>query len=234
VSVGQLTGDGQPVVAQDGPLDVREGESFSHAAYRRLRREVVSGVLRPNERLVETEISHRLGISRTPVRDALMRLAADGLVDSGRRGWTVHEHTRDELVAIYEARAALEGYAAHLAALRATPGELDTMEEVLRSEVGDPGPRRSAAVADQNLQFHSVVFRSCRSPRLLHLIEANAEFYFNYRVASLYTAEELRQAYDGHRRLLAALRARDGQAAEAAVREHLYQALDVMLTKGRW
>lgn len=233
MSNGWLAGQRQAPVAQQEPLDVRDGESFSQAAYRRLRRDVVSGVLRPNQRLVETGISQRLGISRTPVRDALMRLAADGLVDNDRRGWTVHEHNRDELVAIYETRAALEGYAARLAALRATPEELDTMEQVLKFEA-DLGPGRSEVVADQNLEFHSVMFRSCRNPRLLHLIETNAEFYFNFRIASLYTPDELRQAYEGHNRLLRALHARDAEAAEAAVREHLDQALNVMLHKGRW
>jgi DNA-binding GntR family transcriptional regulator len=225
---------GETGATQVRALDVRAEESLSQAAYRRLRTEVVSGLLRPNERLIEADLSVRLGVSRTPVRDALMRLAADGLVDAGRRGWAVHEHTRDELVAIYETRAALEGYAAHLAALRATAQDLSAIEEALRLEERDDDIARSEAVASRNSEFHSVVFRTSRSPRLTKLIETNAEFYFNYRIASLYTSEELRRAFAGHYRLLEALRQRDPARAEAAVREHLREALDVMLAKGRW
>src|ERR1035438_1442911 len=100
----------------DGRGDGRGSENvlLSQVAHERLRLDVLSGVLRPNQRLVEKELSELLGMSRTPVRDALVVLEVDGLVDRGKHGWTVHEYSREELVAIYEVRGALEGYAARL------------------------------------------------------------------------------------------------------------------------
>src|ERR1051326_9590051 len=89
--------------------------------YERLRHSIVSGELRPSQRVLELELAAQLEVSRTPVREALQRLAGDGLVLSHRRGWIVREHTALEIKEIYECRMALEGYAARLAARRARP-----------------------------------------------------------------------------------------------------------------
>jgi DNA-binding GntR family transcriptional regulator len=208
--------------------------SLSQVAYQRLRGEVISGVLRPNERLVELELSERLGMSRTPVRDALVRLATDGLISRGKRGWTVHEYTREELLRIYETRAALEGYAARLCALRASDEELAAMRLILDSAPDDVDGASPDFRVDQNEEFHSAVIRGCGNPRLIELIERNAEFYFNHRVVQMYTSDELQRSLDGHRELFAALEARDGDVAERVVREHLFESVSVLLTKGRW
>jgi DNA-binding GntR family transcriptional regulator len=219
-------------LTEPDPVQRQESASLSQSAYRTLRQEVVSGVLRPNERLIEVELSERLGMSRTPVRDGLMRLTVDGLVDSGKRGWTVHEHTRGELLAIYETRAALEGYAAHLSALRATAEELDKIESALEFQSVELDPANSDLIARRNSDFHSAVVRSCHNPRLVELVEGNAEFYFNYRIASIYTPDELRESLDGHARLFAALRARDSDVAERVLRAHLMQSVTLLLDKG--
>jgi DNA-binding GntR family transcriptional regulator len=210
-------------------------EPLSQAVYRRLRQDITSGALRPNERLVETELGELFEVSRTPVRDALLRLEADGVVDAGKRGWTVHEYDRDELVAIYETRAALEGAAARLAALRATEEQLADIEVVLESEQADlHADSGSDVTSRENSQFHSMIYESCRNDRLVGLIERNAQIYFNYRVASLYTPEELELQLAGHFRLLAALKRRDADAAEREQTEHLFEGLEILLRKGRW
>lgn len=210
-------------------------EPLSQAVYRRLREDVLSGVLRPNERLVETELSELYEVSRTPVRDALMRLEADGLVDGGRRAWTVHEYDRDEMVAIYETRAALEGAAARLAAQRATEDELAHIEAVLHTESQDVSNQSDSDVASkENSQFHSLVYGSCRNQRLVGLIERNAQVYFNYRVARLYTPEEIEAQLAGHFLLLEALKRRDADAAERVLTEHLSEGLETILRKSRW
>src|SRR5690606_9984578 len=92
----------------------------AHEIYDRLRGDIVHGVLRPNEPLIETELAEQLGVSRTPIRESLQRLASDGLIVYRRRRWYVYEHTADEIREMYEIRAAQEGYAARLAAERGT------------------------------------------------------------------------------------------------------------------
>ena len=96
---------------------LQAGGSRSDALYAQLQRAIVQGQLRPNQRLIEAELAETLDVSRTPVREALQRLAFDGLVSRHRRGWVVREHGVDEIKDIYACRAALEGYAARLAAV---------------------------------------------------------------------------------------------------------------------
>ena len=88
----------------------------SEEVYALLRAEITDGVIPPGSPLVEDEIASRLGVSRTPVRESIQRLAVDGLVESRRRRWVVHLHTAEEVAAIYDVRAALESHAARLAA----------------------------------------------------------------------------------------------------------------------
>ncbi len=211
-----------------------ENVLLSQVAHERLRLDVLSGVLRPNQRLVEKELSELLGMSRTPVRYALVLLAVDGLVDRGKHGWTVHEYSREELVAIYEVRGALEGYAARLSALRATEEELDVIERTLDLERGELDSAKPDSSVNLNIEFHSMVVDCCGNQRLIDLAVRNAGFYFNFRVASMYTEDEYQRSIDDHYRLLAALQHHDAESAERTMREHIAKSLKVLLTKGRW
>jgi DNA-binding GntR family transcriptional regulator len=202
----------------------------SDAIYNRVRADIVHGVLRPNQRLVEVELADRLGVSRTPVRETLQRLVLDGLVRRDRRGWVVHEHSADEIRSIYEVRAALEGYAAFLAAGRVTREELSVLDALYPP--GDDalalGPDAQVAL---NERFHDGVIAAAVNARLAQLTRASRQYYFNHRIARLYDLDETRQSIEGHRRILTALARGDGPAAEAHARDHVEYALAIVLTK---
>jgi DNA-binding GntR family transcriptional regulator len=198
--------------------------------YEELRRAIVSGELRPNQRLVEVELAERLNVSRTPVREALQRLALEGLVVSHRRGWVVHEHTAAEIRDIYECRMALEGYAARLAAERATLEDIEELNNVLRQGRDDPGPPKEW-MAPVNEAFHTRVIAAARNPMLAELCHRSRRYYFNSRIASLYTDEQAAESRRQHFELLAAIRDRQPQEAERLAREHVATALEVLLEK---
>src|SRR5580658_2671970 len=101
--------------------------NLSDDIYRRLRGEIVHGVLRPNEALVEADLAERLNVSRTPIREGLKRLEADRLIVSQRRRWVVYEYKLDEIAELYEVRAALESWGARMAALKATPEQIQAI-----------------------------------------------------------------------------------------------------------
>ena len=107
--------------------DATAGASLSADVYWQLRREIVRGELRPNQPLAEVDIAERLNVSRTPVRESMQRLAADGLVISRRRRWLVYEHSKQEIEEIYEVRLALEGYAARLASQRISDAQIEEL-----------------------------------------------------------------------------------------------------------
>src|SRR4051794_796607 len=159
--------------------------NLTGVVYERLRSEIVRGELRPNERLIEAEIANRLRVSRTPVRESLQRLAADGLVVSRRRGWVVYEHSMDQIRDIYETRAALEGFAARLAAERASWKELQHVAGILLDSAGTLRSPREPLV-DVNALFHDAIIEASGNQQIVAFIKRNRLYYFNYRVASMY------------------------------------------------
>ena len=102
----------------------------SDEVYEKLRLAIVTGEIRPNAPLIEVDLANALNVSRTPIRESLQRLAADQLVVPRKRGWAVKEYSAQEIQESYEVRAALEGYAARLAATRASDGEIAAMRSL--------------------------------------------------------------------------------------------------------
>lgn len=206
--------------------------SLATGAYNRLREAILRGDLRPNARLVETELAGWLEVSRTPLREALARLASDGLVESRRRGWAVREHTAREISEIHEVRAALEGMAALLACNRADDQQItavvDFHHEQNRNRLEMPA---SDYLVEYNDAFHQTVVAASGNERLHHFISRNREFFFSYRIARLYDDREARASLEGHDEIVAALEVRDGERAERAMRQHILEARDVIISK---
>lgn len=205
-------------------------EKIAEDVYRRLRREIIRGVLRPNESLVETELAERLNVSRTPVRETLHRLAADGLIVSERRRWHVYEHTHEEIRQIYEVRAALEGYAARLACLRGDDAAIKAVAEARTTpeeEVRQP-PRDHV---ERNERFHDLIVAAAGNERLAAQIRGNRLYFFNYRIAAAYTPGDVAEYARQHGELIDAVTARDAGRAERLTREHIDHALNLILTR---
>lgn len=217
----QMSGDVERTVAPTRSDDV----------YERLREAILTGRARPNERLIEAELADRLQVSRTPIRESLQRLAAEGLVVSRRRGWVVLEHTSVEIREIYEARAALEGYCARLAAQRATDAQLKEIASLHH-------PKRNLKSSRQHLVeindgFHDAILAAAQNERLADMIRRNRSYYFTFRIAQLYSDEEADASIAGHQAIVRALLQRDANRAERAMRAHIDLALAVILAKLR-
>ena len=204
---------------------------LADGVYQRLRSAIVRGELRPNERLVEADLADWLEVSRTPVRECLQRLAAERLVSNRRRGWIVLEHSTEDIREIYGVRAALEGYAAQLAARQASD---DQVERIMALASIDPAtyadpPRRG--FVEYNQQFHDTVVESCGNSRLTEAIRRSREYYFNYRIAAVYTAAEVADAIAGHQAIGRAIQRREPDAAERLARAHVHEALEAAVMK---
>lgn len=204
---------------------------LADGVYQRLRAAIVRGELRPNERLVEADLADWLEVSRTPVRECLQRLAAERLVANRRRGWVVQEHSTEDIREIYGVRAALEGYAAQLAARQASHDQVERIMALTRIDpatYADP-PRRG--FVEYNQQFHDTVVESCGNSRLAEAIRRSREYYFNYRIAAAYTEAEVAEAISGHQAIGRAIQRREPDAAERLARAHVHEALEVAVMK---
>ncbi len=201
--------------------------------YEELRSAIVEGRIRPNERLIEAELAERLQVSRTPVRESMQRLAADGLVVSRRRGWAVREHSPQEIQDIYEVRAALEGYAARLAAERASDDMIAEILKIHQSYIAELEKTDRGHLIEHNDDFHNAVVAASGNARLAEQIQRNTAFYFVHRIAGFLDDDEVRQSIAGHQQLVDALIARDPDRAEAVARQAVLDGLSKTLARVR-
>ena len=199
------------------------GTLHGETTYERLCEEIRSGKLPPGSRLRETEIAERLAVSRTPVREAIRRLEADGLVDHlPRSGAVVRKLEYPELMELYEMRTVLEGTAARLAARAASPVELEELVAIndeMRAAAGRP-----EVVIGLNRQFHKLLLDAARNRFLLRAMATVENTLLILGSSSMAMPDRAREAVDEHREVLDALLARDGAGAEAAMRRHMERA----------
>jgi DNA-binding GntR family transcriptional regulator len=215
------------------PVAVPQSLNRAAEVYEEIRRAIVEGKIRPNERLIEADLAERLDVSRTPVRESMQRLAADGLVVSRRRGWAVREHSPQEIQEIYEVRAALEGYAARLAAERATDAMIAEIVNIHTSYVAELESTSRDRLLKHNDAFHNAVVAAAGNVRLAEQIERNTAFYFIHRIAGFLSDDEVRVSIAGHQELVDALVARDPELAESAAQRGVLAGLSKTLARVR-
>ncbi len=202
----------------------------SAAAADLIREAIIEGRVVPGQRLKEEELAHELGISRTPIREALHLLQAEGLVEaSPNRGATVRVHEVADLEDMYELRALLEGQAARRAAGKITPAHLDELREScdrfeLLLEGGD-----LMAVVKENAYFHETILAAAGSERLTGMVHQVVAMPLVYKSYIWYSSAQVAASHHCHRQLVHALERRDAQRAELIMREHVYEARDVLL-----
>lgn len=204
---------------------------LADGVYERLRSAIVRGELRPNERLVEADLADWLEVSRTPVRECLQRLAGERLVANRRRGWIVQEHSIEDIREIYGVRAALEGYAAQLAARQASRDQVERIMTLARIDPATYADQPRHGFVEYNQQFHDSVVEACGNSRLAEAIRRSTEYYFNYRLAAVYTAAEVAAAIGGHLAIGQAIQRREPEAAERLARAHVHEALEAAVMK---
>ena len=183
------------------------------------------GRLNPGDEIEEAALVQQFGVSRTPVREALMQIEATGLVKRlPRKGAVVFKPTLAEFLAILEVHAKLEGQAAGLAARRLSPSGAAALEAITaacEAHSATLGEAEPDAYYQLNLRFHGTVAEAAGNPFLLDLIKTNArKLMAYYRVRYRYAGSIAASARD-HRVITDLIMARDSDAAEAAMRQHV-------------
>jgi DNA-binding GntR family transcriptional regulator len=197
-----------------------------------LREAILSGEFGPGERLRTASLAKRFGSSRTPVREALVQLEGEGLVDiEPRRGALVRSFASADLIDLYEIRVLLEPAAAARAALRASPAQVERLAEI--AALSDArGGRTASAIDDQiawNEQFHAIIVEAAGSPRLSSALRATAGIPRSFRMA--FWHDEAHRAFSQtcHRELVSAIAERSAERADAVMRMHILRAKDALV-----
>lgn len=206
--------------------DTEDGPQ-GNGAYRQLLVEISRGDLLPGARLRETDLAEHLGVSRTPVREAIRQLEADGLVAHvPRLGATIRVLDYTEVMELYEMRAVLEGTAARLAARAASDIELDELIALNDELAAAPDPK---AAYELNRQFHMTLLDAAKNRYLIKSVNALQKTLLILGPSTLLEADRAEQAVAEHAALLEALKNRDSVQAEALMRAHIEAAHRVRL-----
>src|SRR4051794_38191710 len=198
------------------PLRSARAVNSSQLASDLIREAILDGELVAGERLKEDDLARRLDVSRTPVREALRRLQAEGLVVvEPQRGATVRAYAREELDDMYRLRAVLEGYAARRAAERIAADDLDALRKscdrfarlAARTRVT---PRE---LARENQLFHDTILAAADARRLAEMARSVIHLPLVYKAYVWYTPHQRRQSAHYHEQLVSALAQHDGDRA---------------------
>jgi DNA-binding GntR family transcriptional regulator len=188
-----------------------------------LRRGIKSGRFAPGQRLIEADLTRMLAVSRGPLREAMARLAGDGLVRiEPNRGVTVRALTRDEVRSIAAIREVLEGLAARLAAERIdAPGQRAEFRKAWSQMCSGPARSNPGDYVDANERFHSTIMRIGGNVPLAQLLEQLRTPLYRFQFRSRFTTVNLERGHEDHTAIAEAILAADPDAAERAMRRHL-------------
>jgi DNA-binding GntR family transcriptional regulator len=188
---------------------------------------IKSGVLLPGDAINEAELATQHGVSRTPIREALIQLQVQGLLTSlPRGGMVVAKMDLQQLLAMWELLAELEGIAARLACQRMLPEELAAIVQIHQDSEKAVAAEDMAAWQDSNLRFHELIYRATRNPFLRQEVlrmRTRTGFYRQHAFAAL---GKIRSSFEQHLPIVEAFQKADPQAAAAAMTAHMRPARD--------
>jgi DNA-binding GntR family transcriptional regulator len=195
-----------------------------------LRDAIVSGVLKPGERLMEIQLAEELGVSRTPVRESIRKLELEGFVVMvPRRGTYVTDLSIKDINEVYEIRTVLDVLAAGLAAERITEEELEELERLL-VQIGEFVDQNDVEkLIDFDTQFHDVLYRASRNDRLVGIINNLREQFTRFRSISMKYPGRMQNTVAEHTRLVEAIAQRNPDLAQQIAREHMENSEQTLL-----
>ena len=208
----------------------QERKSLGEHVFESLKHAIVRGKISAGEWLVESHIAETLGISRTPVREAFHKLEREGLIErQPRGGFTVLGLNRTDIEETFGIRSVLEGYAAHLAAIKHEAQELELLEQKIEEFQKALDRNNMNSLPAINTEFHDLLYGLSKSPKLINMINGLKDQIYRYREVILKESKFAAASNLDHKRMLKTIRKRDADSAERLVREHILRGQDMVL-----
>ena len=216
-------------------------KSLRGQVFDKIRSDILNGKYKRGEELVESSIGKELGISRTPVREAIRQLELEGLVQLvPNKGAFVTGISEKDVRDIYLIRARLEGLAARMAAKNITPELLDAMEETVVLSEYHAKKEHYEQVCEMDSKFHKLLYKASGSRILEHTLTDFHQYVQRVRMASIMKKRRMEKSNDEHDAILTAIREHDEEKAELVATRHISNTvenlknydLDSVLSKG--
>jgi DNA-binding GntR family transcriptional regulator len=214
-----------------GPLQAfQERKSLGEHVFENLKHSIVRGKISSGEWLVESHIAETLGISRTPVREAIHKLEREGLIErQPRGGFTVLGLKRSDIEETFGIRSVLEGYAARLAAIKHDAQELEELENKIAEFQKALDRKKMNLLPAINTEFHDLLYGLSKSPKLVNMINGLRDQIYRYRQMILKERQFASTSNQDHKKMLKYIRKRDAEGAERVVREHILRGQEMVL-----
>jgi DNA-binding GntR family transcriptional regulator len=208
---------------------MKDQKTSQKDAYSLILEAIDTGIYRPGDRLVESELAERFGVSRTPVREALQRLETQSMLTRDGRSLIVASLDHNELAELYAVRTELEGLAARLAAQHATEEEIRVLREMAsedRALLGDP-----EAMSRANRRFHKQIHLASHNRFLVQQLDLVHRHMALLATTSIAFEGRGEKTLAEHEAIVDAIAARDGQRAYEAVKAHISKAFETRLKR---
>lgn len=187
-----------------------------------LRQAILTGELKPGERLMEIHLAERLGVSRTPVREAIHKLELEGLVTmSPRRGAAVAQITEKSMSDVLEVRRAMDALCAELACERISEEELKQLEKACKEFEQATGTKDIKVIAQADVKLHDIILQATGNQRLVQLVNNLSEQMYRYRFEYLKDFSQHENLVEEHRMIYESLRDHDRERASEAAKVHI-------------
>lgn len=207
-------------------LELNDGHSLHANVYRKIEEAILDGSLRPGDALIEQKLSETLGVSRTPVREALRQLELQGMVKNiPNRGCFVVGFSKKDILDMYAIRIRIESLAARWAAENITPDELGKLQEIVDLQTFYVERGDTLQVWSLDNRFHDLIFTACRSRMLRDTLSSLHRHIQRSRELSVKTAGRAALSVNEHRKILEAIAAHDADLAEACTSRHIAMAM---------
>ena len=206
----------------DFEVNMNEFLPLRDVVFNTLRQAILRGELKPGERLMEIQLANKLGVSRTPIREAIRKLELEGLVLMiPRRGAEVAEITEKSLRDVLEVRAALEELAVDLACDRISPEDIENLKEAAKEFEAALQGGDVTEYAEADVKFHDIIYLATDNQRLIQLLYNLREQMYRYRVEYLKRTEVHPVLLAEHEHIISCIEKHDKEAAKVAISTHI-------------
>ena len=204
-------------------------QPLRNVVFQTLRTAILKGELKPGERLMELQLASQLGVSRTPIREAIRMLEQEGLAKTiPRKGAEVAGMTAKDMEDVLHVRGALEELAVSTSCKKITDEEIGELKTGMEAFVESTKQTDVVQIAQADVNFHDIIYRAADNPKLLSILNNLYEQMYRYRVEYLKDAEIYPRLIDEHQRIFDALVARDEEAVVLILRTHLKNQADAV------
>jgi len=213
-------------------FDIQNHKPLREMVYEELKALILTGKITPGTRLMEIELANNMGVSRTPIREAIRKLEKEGLVTIElRRGAYASQISTEDMVAILEVRQNMEGLAAHFAAQRATEEQLEALKNAFESYNEAFKNNDTNGMIAYDTKFHTIIVDASHNKVLVQIIEQLQELVLRFRYIYYDDFRRAEKMPAEHREILDAITAKDEERARDAANIHIHRLKELVISE---